>query len=169
MQRSISVVWSKRSAYAGSSGRSCAGGCCLTSTIRNGSRLRKKPMPNKYGVARREDRTYKGVVYDSKAEAKTAWELDCRIRTGEVANWSRQVPFPLVVNGIKVKTYYADFVVFHSIGQNEVVEVKGVWTQAGKLTWKLFLACYADRLANDGWKITLLQQQAHRRTRKKVV
>ena len=37
---------------------------------------------NKYHVSPREDRTYNGIVYDSKKEMLFAQELDLRVRAG---------------------------------------------------------------------------------------
>ena len=61
---------------------------------------------NKYGAVKT---TYNGVVYDSKAEAHRAQELDIMQRAGYITDVQRQTKFPVVINGVKVFTYIADF------------------------------------------------------------
>lgn len=51
---------------------------------------------------------YNGILYDSKAEAQYAMELDLELRAGKVAWWLRQVTVTL---GIPEHTYRVDFVV----------------------------------------------------------
>ena len=60
---------------------------------------------NKYRAVRTE---YNGCVYDSKAEAARAAELDLLVRAGRVAWWLRQVVFRL---GCPENIYRCDFVV----------------------------------------------------------
>lgn len=52
---------------------------------------------------------YNGVMYDSKAEARRAMELDMLEKAGEISDVKRQVKFPIEINGVKVFTYIADF------------------------------------------------------------
>lgn len=82
---------------------------------------------NKYNVSPPGQRTFKGVVYDSKAEMTRACELDLLHRDGRVVVWSRQPSFHL---GDIV--YRADFLVSWSDGAICVEEVKGVETRAFK-------------------------------------
>lgn len=60
---------------------------------------------NKYRAVRTE---YGGCVYDSKAEARRAAELDLLVLAGDVAWWVRQVVFRL---GCPENVYRVDFVV----------------------------------------------------------
>ena len=51
-----------------------------------------------------------------------------------------QVPFLMVLNGVKICTYYADFVVYFPSGKVEVIDVKGFKTDVYKLKKKMMLA-----------------------------
>lgn len=100
------------------------------------ARIKKAP---KY---RNRKTTYNGTLYDSKREAAYAATLDLRQRAGEIIGWDRQVLFRLVVNGVRVTTYRADFVVHHRGGRKEVVDTKGVADRRWPMVRKLMLACY---------------------------
>jgi hypothetical protein len=100
---------------------------------------------NKYNVSAKEDRTYSGVVYASKKEAKFAGKLALMRQNGEIDYILRQVPFELGV-GI---TYRADFVTLTKYTKeyhwNVVVyEVKGMETPEWKLKHKLFTTKYPN-------------------------
>lgn len=86
--------------------------------------------PSKY---RNKKTEYDGMVYDSKHEAKRAWELDQLQKAGEIAGYSKQVPF-LLAGGI---IYKADFVVFYHDGHYEIEDSKGMRTDTYKLKKKL--------------------------------
>lgn len=94
--------------------------------------MRSPRVFSKYHSIRTE---YNGITFHSKKEAEYARGLDL----SGVELWGYQVRFPLVVNGHKIATYVADFVV-----DGEVHEVKGYWTPVAKLKWKLFCALYPD-------------------------
>ena len=88
------------------------------------------PKQNKYHVSSAPDRTYKGVVYDSKREMLYYRDtLEPRLLSGELDYVLRQVPFEL---GAGVK-YVADFVTFELNGLGmwvvTVIEVK-MWRKA---------------------------------------
>ena len=88
------------------------------------------PKQNKYHVSSAPDRTYKGVVYDSKREMLYYRDtLETRLLSGELDYVLRQVPFDL---GAGVK-YVADFVTFELNGLGmwvvTVIEVK-MWRKA---------------------------------------
>ena len=87
-----------------------------------------------------------GVKFDSQAEANRWLELRIHERVGEVSNIRRQVSFPLVVNGIKVCVYRADFV-YAQDGREVVEDVKGVRTAEYKLKRKLMLACHGIEIS----------------------
>ena len=85
--------------------------------------------PNKYRARKTE---YKGVLYDSKAEADYAAELDALKFKGEVAWWLRQVKIPLGLDFstrvdflVAIKNHSMDSTVLHVYA----VEVKGVETR----------------------------------------
>lgn len=50
-----------------------------------------------------------GVRFASKAEAKRDAELQLLLRAGKIDNLIRQPRFPLVVNGVLICTYVADW------------------------------------------------------------
>lgn len=89
--------------------------------------------PHKYGVAAKENRTYDGVVYDSKAEAIYAAEVDLLFTNNDIKEWERQVTFQL---GPDSKTR-VDFVVteWH---EQYAVEIKGVETPAFRRVRRLW-------------------------------
>lgn len=51
-----------------------------------------------------------GAVHDSRKEYRRWCELELRERAGEIRSLRRQVPYALVVNGVLVCSYVADFV-----------------------------------------------------------
>lgn len=87
---------------------------------------------------------YGGVRYDSQLEANYAWELDVRVKAGDLLAWERQVPLPLLVNDVLIATYRIDFVEHLPDGTSVYTEVKGHETDVWKLKWKLFKALYPD-------------------------
>ena len=102
---------------------------------------------SKYGNIKTE---YNGVLYDSKAEARRAIELDVLLKAGDIENLRRQVPYPLMVNDKKIGTYKADFVYFDKRKQKEVVEdVKGMVTAVFKIKQKILEA--------NGVEITIIK------------
>lgn len=88
---------------------------------------------HKYGVAPKEQRTYDGIVYHSKAEAIRAQQLDVLLHSHAIKDWKRQVTIPL---GEDFKTV-VDFVVteWH---EKYAEEVKGVETPAFKTVRRLW-------------------------------
>lgn len=124
--------------------------------------LAEVPMPrNKYGVAARQDRTYKdGTVFASKREMER-WDYLLKLRiVGEITDLKMQVPFILQEEFISKQygdihslTYVADFVYtnisFRKAYPNRIcVEDSkgGVRTPEYKIKRKLFLYKFADLL-----------------------
>jgi hypothetical protein len=68
----------------------------------------KPSKPSKYRNVKVTDAA--GAVHDSTKEFKHWQELQLRERAGEIRSLRRQVPFALVVGGVLVCTYVADFV-----------------------------------------------------------
>lgn len=103
---------------------------------------------HKYGVAVKEARTYQGIVFDSKAEMNDYIALRQLERAGRVRNLRRQVAYPLVVNGVRVATYRADFVYEEFIGLDStqwvtvVQDTKGVQTEGFKIKQRLMFAVH---------------------------
>lgn len=86
---------------------------------------------------------YNGVVYDSKAEANRAMELDVLLKAGAISHLERQVKFPVTINGEKVFTYIADFAYTDTRnGQRVVEDVKGMRTAIFNLKKKCVEAQY---------------------------
>lgn len=89
---------------------------------------------NKFRAVKQE---YKGLKYDSKLEVGFAQQLDTRIDVGEKFTWRRQVLLDLKVNGKKVCGYKMDFILDHGNDCYEMVETKGMPTEAWKIKWRL--------------------------------
>lgn len=89
-------------------------------------------------------RTYNSVLYDSKAEAAYAAELDLRKRTKLIRDWQRQIPFELIVGGKRICRHRVDFRVIEMDGSYTYIEVKGHPTEAWKLRKALLLALNPD-------------------------
>lgn len=91
-----------------------------------------------------------GITFDSKKEADYYCELKMLKMAGKVKEYELQVPFELLpsfkykgktIRGVK---YTADFVVKYTDGHTEVVDVKGMRTEAYKLKKKLLLSKNPD-------------------------
>ena len=87
-------------------------------------------------------RTYAGVVYQSKAEAKYAFELDALKASGRIKDWKRQVAVRINVNGVKICKLVVDFEVWPITGNPWLIEIKGHETEVYKLKRKLLRACH---------------------------
>jgi hypothetical protein len=72
---------------------------------------------NKYNAIKQ---TYKGEVFDSKKELKRFVELDHLLRAREISNLEIHPRFDLMVNGVKIGRYTADF--RYNKGDEVVVE-----------------------------------------------
>ena len=96
---------------------------------------------------------YKGVVYDSKKEAKRAYELEMLQRAGAICHLERQRRFELQQSfnlcgtTIRAITYIADFYYYDNQKKQWVVEdTKGFRTDVYKLKKKLFLYKYSPEV-----------------------
>lgn len=103
------------------------------------AKLAGKPKQAKY---RNRKTTLDGIDFDSKAEAREYARLKLRQAAGEITNLRCQVPFAIVVNGVKVCTYIADFTYLDKDGKMAVVDVKGMKTPAYRIKKKLMRAIY---------------------------
>jgi hypothetical protein len=88
-----------------------------------------------------------GVRFASKAEAKRDAELVLLERAGKIAGLRRQPRYRLVVNGVQVCTYVADWEYGErpaagGVTQTVAEDRKGVLTPAFKIKWKLAKALY---------------------------
>ncbi len=81
------------------------------------------------------------LTFDSKKEARRWLVLIEMQRRGEISFLRRQVPFRLVVNGVKIATYRADFVYVQN-GQRIVEDAKGMLTDVYKIKRRLMQAIH---------------------------
>jgi hypothetical protein len=102
---------------------------------------------NKYNVSPKEDRTYGGIVYDSKREMEYAVYLAMMKYARQIKDFEYHKRFPLVVNGEKVGMYEIDFVVHYPDGKIEYIDTKGVKTDVYKIKKKLMHALYGIEIA----------------------
>jgi hypothetical protein len=80
-------------------------------------------------------RFYNGILYDSRAEADKAKELDILLRAGVIAGWDRQIPFVLhALGGEAIGRFVIDFRITWPDGKVTYVEVKGAET--AEFRWK---------------------------------
>ena len=105
-----------------------------------------KKRTSKYGVSKKEDRTYNGKVYDSKLEMRYRQHLDLLTKAvkdcDRVILINEQVPYECFVEGKKICTYMMDYEVEYANGNIEFVDVKGVRTAIYRLKKKLVEAIY---------------------------
>lgn len=102
---------------------------------------------HKYGAKKA---TFDGIVFDSKAEAGYYRYLKRQQAKGKVLSFERQKTYELLPKFRHPKTgkavraikYIPDFVVTYADGRVEVIDIKGVQTEAFKLKAKLFMTKY---------------------------
>lgn len=100
-------------------------------------------QPRVRGVAAKEDRTYNGQVFHSKAECLYAFGLDMQKSAGAIHAWQSQVVMPIRLNGIHICNVMVDFGIKDTaISDWRYVEVKGFSTELFLLKKKLLLAMY---------------------------
>ncbi len=97
---------------------------------------------NKYGVAKKEDRTADNIVFDSRREMLHYLNLRLLVRAGTITNLELQPSFPLIVNGQTICRYVADFRFSDLDGRDNIHDVKGARTALYILKYKLFHACW---------------------------
>lgn len=104
-----------------------------------------KAAPVKRSKYRNVLTTVDGITFHSAAEARRYSRLTLLARAKRIDNLQRQVPFELVVSGVKVARYIADFTYDELLpsGTVSVVEdVKGYVTTEYAMKRALMLACY---------------------------
>lgn len=95
-------------------------------------------MSHKYGA---KPTTVDNIRFASMAEARRYGQLKLLQKAGEISALELQPKFPLVVAGVNVGTYIADF--RYRMGQHVITEdVKGVRTPIYRLKAKLVKALY---------------------------
>ncbi len=98
-------------------------------------------MSRKY---KNEPTALDGIIFQSRKEAARYGELKLLVRMGLIHDLELQPRFPLVVNGIKVCEYRADFGYATKDGKKVIEDVKGVRTAVFSLKAKLFHALNKD-------------------------
>lgn len=83
-----------------------------------------------------------GIVFDSQKEARRYGELKLLVRSGEIHSLELQPRFPVVINGVKVCTYVADFGYVDHTGSPVVEDSKGFKTPIYNLKKKLVKAVH---------------------------
>lgn len=84
------------------------------------------PKRQKFGNRRV---TVGGETFDSNLEAGRWQTLRLLERAGEISNLRRQVRFPLLVQGIEIGHYTADFVYLDRDGKRIIEDAKGFQTK----------------------------------------
>ena len=86
-----------------------------------------------------------GIKFDSAAEGARYQILKAKEKAGLIKNLELQVNYPLLVNGLKICDYRADFV--YELGGKKIVEdVKGMLMTPFKFKYKLMFACYGIKI-----------------------
>lgn len=81
---------------------------------------------HKYGAIPKT--TSDGIRHASTAEARRWDVLKMIERAGAIRDLQRQVTFPLLVNGVQIGKYVADFVYYWPNSDRVIEDVKGVET-----------------------------------------
>lgn len=99
----------------------------------------KEPIKKrKYG---NEPTVVEGITFHSKREASRYGELRVLERARVITGLDMQVKYPLVVNGVLIANYYADFT-YSENGQFIVEDSKGFRTKEYRLKKKLVKAIW---------------------------
>lgn len=105
---------------------------------------RRNRRAAKYGNKRVERN---GVKYDSTGEADYEAQVLNPLRDAGKISYRRQVNFPFVINGVKVCSYRADWVVtWRDSGKVEVWDYKGYVTKEFVIKQKLMRALYGHEI-----------------------
>lgn len=89
-----------------------------------------------------------GHKFDSQAEGKRYRELLLMEKAGEITGIKHHPKFPIIVNGVNICTYIADFeywVKFMDVSKHPeliIEDVKGIQTPIFRLKQKLMVACH---------------------------
>jgi Flp pilus assembly CpaF family ATPase len=87
-----------------------------------------------------------GITFDSKKEARRYGELTTLLADGEISRLMLQPKFDIIVNGIKVAYYKADFAYFNKAGDRVIEDVKGMKTPMYRLKKKLVEALHGVKI-----------------------
>lgn len=103
-----------------------------------GARVKLKDMPASIQAKYREEKkrskfknvatVVDGIRFASRKEAKRWGELSLLLKQGKISQLEMQEPFPLVVNGVLVCKYLADFT-YEQDGVRTIEDVKSAFTR----------------------------------------
>ena len=97
-------------------------------------------MKNKYNAKKQ---IYKGLKFDSKKELQRYLVLEKLCKGKMISNLELHPMFPLMVNGVKIGKYTADFRYVNGQGETIVEDVKSKVTKTrGYMLRKKILATY---------------------------
>jgi len=102
----------------------------------------KEEKLSKYRVAKKADRTYNNILFDSVKEMNYYKDLQLLQKAGEIVFFLRQVPFDLP-GGVK---YRVDFVEFYPDGSVRFIDVKGIETDMFIMKKKQVEALYPVKI-----------------------
>ncbi len=100
--------------------------------------VKKNSKKSKYGSKKT---VVDGIVFDSSLEAKRYSQLKLWERAKIITNLRLQVPYDLIVNGIMIAKYIADFV-YEKDGVEVTEDSKGFLTTEYRLKKKLMKAIH---------------------------
>jgi len=89
-------------------------------------------------------RTVDNVRFHSKREADRYRQLKELLNIGYISGLRLQPRYPLIVNGVKICDYVADFAYRDREGRPVIEDSKGMRTAVFILKSKLFAVCYPD-------------------------
>jgi len=96
--------------------------------------MQAAPKASKY---RNEKVEIDGHQFDSKSEGARYWDLRQRERAGVITELELQPAFPLLVQGVRIGVYKADFRYRDEGGEVVVEDVKSDFTRTNRLyRWK---------------------------------
>lgn len=102
-----------------------------------------------------------GIRFDSKIEAGRWQTLRMLEKAGAISRLERQVVFPLLVNGVTIGKYKADFVYYWPNNERVIEDVKGHQTEIFKRS--------AKHMAAQGDPVTIWPQKPAKPPRKKRI
>ncbi len=127
-----------------------AGGNCPARLFHKGISMSRKRTKFNVDMSQ-EDRTYDGIVFDSKLEMRYYMDVILPLsRSGDITYYELQKPYALqpkfTYHGKSVRaiTYVADFYVEYKDGSAAVIDIKGFADSLAKMKRKIFWYNYPD-------------------------
>ncbi len=90
-----------------------------------------------------------GITFDSTREARRYQDLVLMQKAGTISQLRRQVPYGILINGVLICTWVADFVYMGPDGRRVVEDTKGWKTDIYKLKKKMFEAYYNAKIKQE--------------------